>query len=81
MPTYVLKISWNSVENLATQDSTTSVNGAPLQDLEVFSLFLSFSIIGIVITLKVRPVWRHLLRILIPSPNINIHTSLEKQNN
>lgn len=39
MITYILKISWYSVENQATHDSTSSVNGAPLQDVEVSSFY------------------------------------------
>jgi hypothetical protein len=53
-----------SAENQATHDST-SVNGATLQDMEVFSFFLSFRVIGIIITLKIWLVWRYLLCILI----------------
>lgn len=37
--TYILKILLYSAENQATHDSTSSVNGAPLQDVEVFSFY------------------------------------------
>jgi len=73
MMTYTFKIPWYSVENRATHDSISSVNGAPLQDMEVFFFFYHVELLELYHS-------KSMAYLEIPAvyinPNINIHARL-----